>query len=261
MSVYVAGIDIVSATSKATILSDDGMVAEHLIPTGPASRESADAAMAGALESAGLSADEVSFIVATGYGRINVPSADKVITEIACHARGVHHIFPEARTVLDMGGQDCKAIRVGSDGRHTAFAMNDKCAAGTGRFFDVMSSVLKVPLTELGSLSLQAETEPAISSVCTVFARTEVTRLQRKGIPKADILGGLYEATSSRVVSLLKRVGIEAEFVISGGVAKNVGMVRKIEAKVGLPARIADEPQTIGSLGAALFAMELATKE
>jgi predicted CoA-substrate-specific enzyme activase len=136
--------------------------------------------------------------------------------------------------------------------------MNDKCAAGTGRFFDVMSSVLKVELSEIGPLSLEAASEPAISSVCTVFARTEVTRLLRKGIPKADILGGLHEATSARVVSLLKRVGIEAQFVISGGVAKNVGMVRKIEGKVGLEARIADEPQTIGSLGAALFAMDLA---
>jgi predicted CoA-substrate-specific enzyme activase len=257
MSVYTAGIDIGSATSKATILAGDEIAAEHLMPTGPASRESADAVMAVALEHAGLKAEDISATVATGYGRINVPTADKVITEIACHARGVHFLFPEVRTVLDMGGQDCKAIKVDGDGHHSAFAMNDKCAAGTGRFFDVMSTVLKVPLAELGPLALEAKTEPAISSVCTVFARTEVTRLLRKGIPKADILGGLYEATSTRVVSLLKRVGIEPEFVISGGVAKNIGMVRKIEAKVGLEARIADEPQTIGSLGAALFARDL----
>ena len=258
MTVYVAGIDIGSATSKATILADEGIVAENLIPTGPASRESADAAMAGALEHAGLTADDISVTVATGYGRINVPFADKVVTEIACHARGVHYLFPAARTVLDMGGQDCKAIRVDEAGHHVAFAMNDKCAAGTGRFFDVMSSVLKVPLMDLGPLALEAASEPAISSVCTVFARTEVTRLLRKGIPKADILGGLFEATSGRVVSLLKRVGIEADFVISGGVAKNIGMVRKIEEKVGLEACIADEPQTVGSLGASLFARELA---
>jgi len=257
MTVYTGGIDIGSATSKATILSGDGIVAEYIVATGPASRESADAAMAGVLERAGLTADDISHTVATGYGRINVPSADKVVTEIACHARGVHHLFPEARTVLDMGGQDCKAIRVDAHGHHSAFAMNDKCAAGTGRFFDVMSSVLNVPLAELGPLALEAKSEPVISSVCTVFARTEVTRLLRKGIPKADILGGLYEATSKRVVSLLKRVGIEPEFVITGGVAKNVGMVRKIEAKVGLEARIPEEPQTVGSLGAALFARDL----
>jgi predicted CoA-substrate-specific enzyme activase len=260
MTVYVAGIDIGSATSKATILADDEIVAEHLIATGPASRESAEAVMHGVLDEAGLNIDDVSFTVATGYGRINVPFADKVVTEIACHARGVHHLFPNARTVLDMGGQDCKAIRVDSDGHHSAFAMNDKCAAGTGRFFEVMSTVLNVSLDGLGPLSLEAVGEPTISNICTVFARTEVSRLLRKGIPKADILGGLYEATSARVFSLLKRVGIEAEFVISGGVAKNVGMVRKIEQKTGLEARIADEPQTMGSLGAALFARELAER-
>jgi predicted CoA-substrate-specific enzyme activase len=258
MTVYVAGIDIGSATSKATILGGDLIVGENLIATGAASRESADAAMAGALERAGLTATDISVTVATGYGRINVPSADKIVTEIACHARGVHYLVPSGRTVLDMGGQDCKAIRVDEAGHHVAFVMNDKCAAGTGRFFDVMSSVLKVSLAELGPLALEAESEPVISSVCTVFARTEVTRLLRKGISKADILGGLYEATSKRVVSLIKRVGIEADFVISGGVAKNIGMVRKIEEKVGLKARIADEPQTVGSLGAALFARDLA---
>jgi predicted CoA-substrate-specific enzyme activase len=257
VTVYTAGIDVGSATSKATILSGDGVVAEHLIATGPSSRESAEEAMAGALDGAGLTSDEIAAIVATGYGRINVPSADRVVTEIACHARGVHFLFPGARTVLDMGGQDCKAIRVDADGHHEAFAMNDKCAAGTGRFFDVMSSVLTVPLDELGPLAMEAASEPAISSVCTVFARTEVTRLLRRGTPKADILGGLYTATAARVVSLLKRIGIEPDFVITGGVAKNVGMVRKIEAKVGHEARIADEPQTIGSLGAALFARDL----
>jgi predicted CoA-substrate-specific enzyme activase len=257
VTVYTAGIDIGSATSKATILSGDEVVADHLIATGPSSRESAEAVMAGALERASLAPDDISATVATGYGRINVPFANKVVTEIACHARGVHHLFPDARTVLDMGGQDCKAIRVDEDGHHTAFAMNDKCAAGTGRFFDVMSAVLAIPLERLGPVSLEAASRPAISSVCTVFARTEVTRLLRKGVPKADILAGLHDATSARVFSLLKRVGIEAEFVISGGVAKNIGMVRMIEAKVGLSARIADEPQTIGSLGAALFAREM----
>jgi len=257
MTGFAIGIDIGSATSKATILSGDRIVAEHLVPTGPASRASADAAVNGALAEAGLTRGDIAAAVATGYGRVNVPFADRVVTEIACHARGVHHIFPEARTVLDMGGQDCKAIRIDTDGHHSAFAMNDKCAAGTGRFFDVMASVLKVPLDELGPLALEAASAPTISSVCTVFARTEVTRLLRRGAAKADILGGLFDATSTRVVALLKRVGIEAERVISGGVAKNIAMVRKIEAKVGLGAKIAEEPQTVGSLGAALYARDL----
>jgi predicted CoA-substrate-specific enzyme activase len=257
VTLFTAGVDVGSATSKATILCGKEIVAEHLVPTGPASQESAEAAINGALAIAGLTMDGLAATAATGYGRVNVPFADRMVTEIACHARGVHHLFPEARTVLDMGGQDCKAIRIDTDGHHSAFAMNDKCAAGTGRFFDVMSSVLKVPLAELGPLALEAVNEPAVSSVCTVFARTEVTRLLRRGVGKADILGGLFEATSTRVVALLKRVGIEAELVISGGVAKNIAMVRKIEARVGLGVRIAGEPQTVGSLGAALFARDL----
>ena len=200
--------------------------------------------------------DDLEYIVATGYGRINVPSADEIITEIACHAKGVNAVFPEARTILDMGGQDCKAIRVDHKGRHVGFAMNDKCAAGTGRFLDIMAQMLKVPLPEIGPLSLEAKEDIHISSVCVVFARSEVARHLRRGVSKADILGGLHASVADRVYGLLKRVGIEKDFVISGGIGKNIGVVKRVEARVGLPAYISDDPQIIGALGAASFARD-----
>jgi predicted CoA-substrate-specific enzyme activase len=256
---YVAGIDIGSATTKAAILNEDKVVADHIIETGPESRESAEAVIAGVLAAGGIRRDDLEYLVATGYGRINVPFAQDVITEIACHAKGVHFLFPSARTILDMGGQDCKAIRVDDVGNHVGFAMNDKCAAGTGRFLEVMASILKVPLEEIGPLSLEATEDIEISSICTVFARSEVARHLRRGVPKANILGGLHAATTDRVFGLLKRVGIEADFVISGGIAKNTGVVKRIEARVGLPPHISEEPQIIGALGAALFARERAS--
>ncbi|MBW1785786.1 MAG: 2-hydroxyglutaryl-CoA dehydratase [Deltaproteobacteria bacterium] len=253
---HTLGIDIGSASSKAVIVGMDGIVAQAIIETGPESRGSAEAVISMVLAEADMKPDQMAFVIATGYGRINVPFADEIITEIACHAKGVHYLFPDARTVLDMGGQDCKAIRVGPDGSHINFSMNDKCAAGTGRFLEIMSVQLAVPLDQIGRLSLQADQDAKISNVCTVFARTEVSRQLRRGQSKANILGGVHAATADRSYSLLKRVGIEADFVISGGIAKNIGVVRRVEDRVGLPAHISEEPQIIGALGAAIFARE-----
>lgn len=216
--------------------------------------------MTGVLKRGGLRREDLKYIVATGYGRINVSFAGNIMTEIACHAKGVHSLFPKARTLLDMGGQDCKAIRIDAEGNHVAFAMNDKCAAGTGRFMEVMAALLKVPLNEIGPLSLQATEDIQMSNVCTVFARSEATRHLRLGKPKADILGGVHAAIVERIFSLLKRVGIEADFAISGGIAKNIGVVRRLEEKVKLRAYTSEEPQIMGALGAALFAWELAAK-
>lgn len=255
---FVAGIDIGSASSKAAILEDGRLAASHLIETGPESRGAAEEVMAGALSKGSLHMDDLKYILATGYGRVNVPFAQEVITEIACHAKGVNALFPKARTVLDMGGQDCKAIRIDAAGNHVSFAMNDKCAAGTGRFLEIMAALIKVPLSEIGPLSLEAAEDTKISNVCTVFARSEVARHLRRGAAKANILGGLHAATADRVFGLLKRVGIEADFVISGGIAKNIGVVKRVEAKAGLPAHISEEPQLIGALGAAFFAQERA---
>jgi predicted CoA-substrate-specific enzyme activase len=254
---YVAGIDIGSATSKAVILKGDQTAAMYLLETGPESQGSAEEVLAGALRNGGLQREDLRYIVATGYGRINVPFADHIMTEIACHAKGIHSLFPKVRTLLDMGGQDCKAIRIDGEGNHAAFAMNDKCAAGTGRFMEVMAALLKVPLGEIGPLSLTAREEIKISNVCTVFARSEVTRHLRLGKPKADILGGVHAAMIERIFTLLKRVGMEADFAISGGIAKNIGVVRRLEAKAKLRAYISEEPQIIGALGAALFAREM----
>ena len=253
---HVSGIDIGSATSKAVILNNDKVVSYTIIETGPESQGSAESVMDETLKKTGLCLDDMKYIIATGYGRINVPFAAEVVTEIACHAKGVHFLFPRARTILDMGGQDCKAIRIDDRGNHVAFSMNDKCAAGTGRFLEIMAGLLKVPIDEIGPLSLQATEETKISNICTVFAKSEVSRYLRKGVSKANIFGGLHAATADRVYSLLKRIGIDADFVISGGIAKNIGVVKRVEAKVGMHANISEEPQYIGALGAALLARE-----
>jgi predicted CoA-substrate-specific enzyme activase len=258
---YFAGIDIGSAASKAVILDESRMVAACTIETGPESRGTAEEVMQCVLDKAALNRSDLSYIVATGYGRVNVPLAQEIITEIACHARGVNFLFPRARTVLDMGGQDCKAIRIDEAGYHLSFAMNDKCAAGTGRFLEVMAAQLKVPLEEIGPLSLQAVEDTRISNICTVFARSEVARHLRRGTSKAAILGGLHAATADRACSLLKRVGIEPDLVISGGIAKNIGVVKRVEARVGLTAQISEDPQIIGALGAAIFAREKGLKK
>jgi len=255
--VYTAGIDIGSATSKAVILKDDQIVAYHMMETGPQSQASAEVVMDGVLAKSRVRLNDLAAVVATGYGRINVTFASGVISEIACHAKGVHFLFPKARTILDMGGQDCKAIRIDESGDHVDFTMNDKCAAGTGRFLEVMASLLRIPLDQIGPLSLQAKEDLKISNVCTVFARSEVSRHLRQGVPKADILGGIHAAQAERVYGLIKRVGIQPEFVISGGIAKNIGVVKRLEQKIGLRAFISEEPQIIGAIGAALFAGRL----
>lgn len=251
---YTAGIDVGSATSKAVILKDDHIVAYHIMETGPASLASAEDTMKGVIAKSNLGMDDLQNIVATGYGRINVNFASEVISEIACHAKGVNFLFPRARTILDMGGQDCKAIRINSNGDHVRFVMNDKCAAGTGRFLEIIADLLKIPLAEIGPLSLEAGQDLKISSVCTVFARSEVSRHLRQGVSKADILAGVHAAQAERTFGLIKRVGIENDFVISGGIAKNIGVVRRLEEKVGLPAFISQEPQIVGAIGAAIFA-------
>ena len=253
---YVAGIDIGSSTTKVVVLNERDTVASSITDTTPESSEMAGSILAEALSGRSLGPKDISYVVATGYGRVNVPFANRTVTEIACHAKGVHSVFPGTRTVLDMGGQDCKAIRVDDRGNHQSFIMNDKCAAGTGRFLEVIARTIGVPLDEFGPASLEAREYLRISSVCTVFARSEVVRALRKGVPKPDIAAGICEATAERVVTLLKRVGVEPELVISGGIGKNIGVVKRIEVRLGMPARIPPEPQLMGALGAALFARE-----
>jgi predicted CoA-substrate-specific enzyme activase len=255
---FVAGVDIGSRGAKSVIMEDGNILSSSICDTGPESAKTAQLTMDEALKGTGLSLKDFSYIVATGYGRVLVPFANANISEISCHARGAHWYFPSVRTILDMGGQDCKAINCDENGRVTNFIMNDKCAGGTGRFLEVIADVLQVPLEEIGSLSLESTQDLPFSTVCAVFAKSEALALLKKGVPKSDILSGLHDAIAVRCRNLLKRVSIEKDFTITGGIAKNVGMVNKVKEKVGLEPLLAPDPQIIGALGAALFARERA---
>jgi predicted CoA-substrate-specific enzyme activase len=251
----VAGIDIGSLSAKAVIMKDDELLSRSIILTKPDSLETSREVMDQALKKASLSPEQIEYIVSTGYGRVNVPFAQKNMTEISCHALGSHWLFPEVRTILDMGGQDCKAIRCDQHGNVVNFVMNDKCAAGTGRYLERIAAMLRLPLDKMGPLSLQTIKGPIrIDSYCAVFAERNVQLLLRQGEHRNDILAGASEAIAERAYSLLARVGIQEAFSMSGGVAKNLGVVRYLEEKLGLKAHIAQEPQIIGALGAALFA-------
>ena len=252
----VAGVDIGASTAKAVLLEDAQILGYSIIATGAESANSARHALDQALIRAELSLAEIGYIVATGYGRVIVPFAQETVTELTCHARGANWLFPSARTILDMGGQDCKAIRCDEVGRLQNFVMNDKCAAGTGRFLELMARVLGLSLDELGELSLEARAEVRINSTCAVFAKSEVTSLIREGKDRRDVLAGLHNAIASRVYNLLRGVGIEPDLVITGGIGKNIGVVRKIEERVGLKVLLPEEPQIVGALGAALFARD-----
>jgi len=252
---YFSGIDVGAISTEAVIIDTGGEISGYsIIETGANSTEAADEALDKAVLAAGISRDAVSSIAATGYGRASVPLAGKTVTEISCHALGAKYLFPDIGTVIDIGGQDSKVIRVGDSGKVVDFTMNDKCAAGTGRFLEVMASKLRVSLEEMGELSLQAETEAHISSVCTVFAESEVVSLVAKNCPKEEIIKGLCRAITNRVWGMVQAVGICGEVTMSGGVAKNRGVVALMEEKLGKPIRVHPEPQIVGALGAALFA-------
>ena len=256
------GVDIGSLTGKALVLEDDEILAWDVILTGPDSIETGTQVTDNVLNKAGRKLDEMDFIVSTGYGRIVIPFANKNISEISCHAKGANWFFPKARTILDMGGQDCKAIRCDETGKVTDFVMNDKCAAGAGRSMGIVSGFVNVPVEQIGPKSLEAEGEGVpISSTCVVFARSEILGYLRKGVPKSEILAGACEALVSRVKGQLKRVGVEDDFVISGGIAKNIGVVKRIEKRLETSAHICFEPQIVGALGAAIFGRELLAKK
>lgn len=257
----VAGVDIGSSTAKAVLIKDGELLATGIVPTGPESGETAVQVMQAALKDINLQITDMDYVVSTGYGRINVPFAGKNITEISCHARGTVKLFPGVHTILDMGGQDCKIIRCDNQGNVTDFAMNDKCAAGTGRYLERIAVALSIKLEDIGRLSLATVEGPAqISNYCTVFAQRDVVSLLRQGKHINDILAGVCEALAERILMLIKRVGMVEEFSISGGVAKNIGIVKRLEGKLGVNANIAEEPLIIGALGAALFAQDLAKK-
>jgi bzd-type benzoyl-CoA reductase Q subunit len=258
-----AGVDVGSVSSQAVVMLDGELYAWASMRTGSNSPDSARNAMSWALEGTGLEVEGIHFIVGTGYGRVNVPFAHKAITEIHCHARGANFMFGDTvRTILDMGGQDCKAIRCDEKGKVVAFQMNDKCAAGTGRGMEVFADLLQIPIDKVGPMSLSVEQEPPpVSSTCVVFAKSEASGLLRQGWGKEKVLAAYCSAMAHRVFVLLDRVGVEREFAITGGIAKNPGVVKRIEKELGYTSISSTiDSQIAGALGGALFGHALEKK-
>lgn len=258
-----AGIDVGSVSSQGVILVDGELYAYSNTRTGSDSPESSHKAMNMALKDTGMTLDDIHYKVGTGYGRVNVPFADRAITEIACHGRGGNFMYGSTvRTILDMGGQDCKAIHIDDRGKVTNFLMNDKCAAGTGRGMEVFANLLQVPIEDVGELSFQVEVEPPpVSSTCVVFAKSEASALLRSGWPKNKVIAAYCNAMAHRVVTLLERIGVEKDFAITGGIGKNIGVVRRIENELGIKALKSEyDTQIAGALGGALFGKALLEK-
>jgi (R)-2-hydroxyacyl-CoA dehydratese activating ATPase len=254
---YAAGVDVGSTQTKAVVVDDTGRIAgRSLIDTGANVTRAAEEAFRLAVAAAGIAADEVGYVVGTGYGRYKVRFGDEQITEISCHGRGAVRMFPRTKTVLDMGGQDSKAIRVSPDGEIVDFCMNDKCAAGTGRFLGAAAAALEIPLEELGPTALRGEKPVAISTTCTVFAESEVLAWLARGKKIEDILAGVHKSTVARAMGLMRRVGIEREVTFTGGVSRNTGIVAALNDALGFDVNVSDESHFMGALGAALFAMD-----
>jgi len=262
--IVTAGVDIGSVGSKAVVMLDGELYAYSVARTGGVSEETAIKVMNWALEETGLKSENLHQVVGTGYGRVNVPFANKTITEIACHARGAHYIYgPSVRTVLDIGGQDCKAIRCDDKGKVMSFLMNDKCAAGTGRGLEVFADLIRIPIEELGKVSLNVPEEPPpVSNTCVIFAKAESVALLRQGWPKEKVAAAYHLAMVDRIIDLLTKVGIEKDFAITGGVAKNIGIVSRLERNLGIkPLEPKLDPILAGALGAGLFAKALYEKQ
>jgi len=253
-----AGVDVGSASAKALILENQRIVDWSITPTIGDSATSAGNVMDPLFDKTGLSPDHMDYIVSTGYGRVNVPFAQKQVSEITCHARGAHWLFPEVRTILDIGGQDVKAIRCNAQGKVLKFVLNDKCAAGTGRYLDRTAATLGLNVSELGPLLLKSTKNPPleISSICTVFATEEMMRWLRKGEDPKDILAGATQALVKRLRGFVDRVGLMPPLIVTGGVAKNTGVIAYLEKALDVTILSAPEPQIIGALGAALIAAQ-----
>jgi len=248
------GIDVGSITTKAVVLRDGNIISEKITATGYQAQAAADGVFADVLSAAGLQAADVGTVVATGYGRNRVSFAGRAVTEISCHAAGACFLSPGIRSVIDIGGQDSKALVMDENGRVKDFAMNDKCAAGTGRFLEVMAGALGVGLDDFGPISLTAETPAVISSLCTVFAESEVISLISKGARRRDIIAGIHAAIAARVVAMAGRIGLTAPVMMTGGVAKNIGVVKAIETRIGSAVVVSPKAQLTGAIGAALIA-------
>jgi predicted CoA-substrate-specific enzyme activase len=254
---YAAGVDVGSTQTKAVVIAEDHrIVGRALIDTGANVIAAAENAFIAAVKNAGVLEEDVAYVVGTGYGRYKVTFGDSQLTEISCHARGAVQMFPNTQTVLDMGGQDTKAIRVRPNGEVIDFCMNDKCAAGTGRFLQAASFALEIPLDQVGPTALRGERPVKISNTCTVFAESEVLSWLGRGKKIEDILMGMHQSIATRSMALLRRVGIENEVTFTGGVARNRAMVQVLNGMLGLELNVSEESHFMGALGAALFALD-----
>ena len=259
-SLYFAGLDLGSTMTKVVIIDEDDTIRARVEShTGAEHRRLANKVMEQALKQADLPYDEIAYAVATGYGRINVPFADRQITELTCHARGLASLFPSVRTALDIGGQDAKGLKI-KDGKLINFVMNDKCAAGTGRFLEVIADTLGLKLEDLGSISLKSRNKVNISNTCTIFAQQEVISRISEGVAIEDIVAGLHQAIASRAVGMLRRLKMEPDVAFTGGVAKNIGVVKAVREELGCEVLIPEDPLISGALGAALVGKEIVLK-
>ena len=248
------GIDVGSITTKAAVVKDGELIADKVIFTGYNARKAGEEVFQQIVKRIGIQPALIEKIISTGYGRNSVTIANKAITEITCHAAGAFYLDPMVRSVIDIGGQDSKAIAVNDTGSPLDFAMNDKCAAGTGRFLEVMAGALAVDLDNFGDFSLKAKHPATISSLCTVFAESEVISLIAKGEKRENIIAGIHEAIAARVVAMANRVGFTTRIMMTGGVAKNIGVVRALERKIGQKIEVSEKSQVTGAIGAAMIA-------
>jgi predicted CoA-substrate-specific enzyme activase len=255
-----AGIDVGSLTTAAVLLNGDEVLACSVINTGSQAQEAAERVFKIVLEDDGVGSEEIALVMATGYGRMGVPFADGQVTEITCHGQGSAFLDPEIRFVIDIGGQDSKAIKLDAHGNVIDFLMNDKCAAGTGRFLEVMAERLEISVDDLGSEDEKTSQTASISSMCTVFAESEVVSLIAQGVPRSQIVRGLHRAIADRTAAMVNRLGCTPKVMMTGGVAKNSGVVRSLSEKLGVEIMVPAEPQIVGALGAALIAQKKAEK-
>lgn len=252
-----AGCDVGSLTTKAVILDNTRIIGHALIRSSFNPEKSASEVMDMALSTAGITLNDIGFCVGTGYGRERIGFVGKAVSEIACHAKGAHWLLPSVRTIIDIGGQDCKAIRLDDKGNIARFVTNDKCASGTGRFLEVMAKLLGVELEELGKLSSSARNPISLAATCTAWAQAEVIMHLNTNTSKADLAAGINNAMATRVAILAKSVGVEKDVCMTGGVAKNSGVVSAMEKGLNVPIRrLRVDPQVMGALGAAVFARE-----
>ena len=254
----VAGIDMGSQSTKMVILEGDRILAAVILKTGESGESEARQAMEEALRQGRLKRNDLTSVVATGAGRMSVPFAQKQRSTVGCLARGAYFLFPQARTVLDAGAESSTAIRLSADGTVEDSAGNDRCAAGAGIFLDTMSRMLRIPVAQLGAESLKAMRAETLSSTCAVFAESEVVSLVHRDppVPIPDILAGIHKSMVDRLFALTQRVGMPSQLVMTGGVSRNTGMIRAMEAKLGKPVLVPQEPQMVGALGAALVAQQ-----